>query len=282
MPWAVAVLGLALSIHVWSDILYSQEAPPIRRPTGRVGGPTLTPTDTPTATATPTPTATPGPCDHCPEPSGIGCTINYPLCVQCWEECGEPIEPTPTPGPPTPTSTPTPTGGTPTPTGTPTPVPGGCEHCPAPDSFACIIAWSTCVRCWEECGEPIATPTPTLTPSQTPTITPTPTRTPVGPECIMHVIGPGRVALVAIYLHEDESNIGKRYTYETFAHDIPLGSYRLDPDKVEGTPVGYQWWDTAGVLMMKECGDTGDVYLKIFADGFESGDFSAWVEVWDD
>ena len=94
----------------------------------------------------------------------------------------------------------------------------------------------------------------------------------------MHVIGPGRVALVAIYLHEDEVKVGKRYIYETTAYDIPAGSYRLDPDEVQGTPVGYQWWNMAGAVMLKECGDTGDVYSKIFADGFEAGTTERWSQ----
>lgn len=69
-----------------------------------------------------TPTPTPDPCAGCPSPTSIGCTVNYPACVACWEACGRPIA-TPTP---TPTVTPTATA---TPTPTPTPQPG----CNAPD-----------------------------------------------------------------------------------------------------------------------------------------------------
>ena len=86
----------------------------IRRPTRRVvtgpTTPTPTPTQTPTATPTPTPTVTPGPCDHCPDPDSFTCAISWAYCVQCWEDCGQPIA-TPTPTPTrTPPPTPTPVG----------------------------------------------------------------------------------------------------------------------------------------------------------------------------
>ena len=75
---------------------------------------------------TPTPTPTPDPCEHCPDPESPGCWLNWDYCVQCWEDCGQPIA-TPTP---TPTRTPT---VTPTPTPTPTPLPGP----PCPLSVDC-------------------------------------------------------------------------------------------------------------------------------------------------
>jgi hypothetical protein len=49
----------------------------------------------------------PDPCSECPDPQSTGCIISWPACVQCWEDCGQPL-PTPTPTP-TPTVTPTPT-----------------------------------------------------------------------------------------------------------------------------------------------------------------------------
>jgi len=139
--------------------------------------PTSTPVDTPTPEPTPTPEVTPTPeddCSECPAPGSIGCTISYPICVQCWEDCGQPIEPTPIPTPITPTPTPTPTGGVILPT--PTPMPEGCDHCPAPNSFSCIISPPACEQCWRDCGQPLATPTPVDTPIPTPTPLP-PTHT---------------------------------------------------------------------------------------------------------
>jgi hypothetical protein len=69
-----------------------------------------------------TPTPTPNPCAACPAPGSIGCIVNEPACIACWEACGQPIA-TPTP---TPTNTPTVTA---TPTATPTPwaPPANCD-----------------------------------------------------------------------------------------------------------------------------------------------------------
>jgi len=219
----------------------------IRRPTRRVPEKTATPT------ATPTPTA--DECAHCPDPESLSCAIAWSSCVQCWADCGQPIaSPTPT-QPPTPTRTPTPAD--------------PCAECPDPDSFTCTISWAYCVQCWEDCGQPIATPTPT------PTVTPTPTPPPVGPECVLSTAG-GSVLLVAIYAHE--TSPGLRYTYTAGPKTVPPGA-TVRPSEVEGTPVGYEWWiDGAAV---KSCGDTDRAYTHIFSDGFESGDFSAWVEVVD-
>lgn len=136
-------------------------------PTPTPETPVDTPTPKPTATPEETPTPEVGLCDHCPAQGSIGCTINYPLCVRCWEDCGEPIA-TPTPAPPTPT--PTPTGGVILPT--PTPAPGDCSHCAPPGSIGCTISYVVCVQCWADCGHPIATPTP-----RPPTPTPTPNDT---------------------------------------------------------------------------------------------------------
>lgn len=72
---------------------------------------------------TPTPTPKPPGCEDCPDPNSVGCAINYPVCLQCWENCGHPIA-TPTP---TPTATATPTN-TPTPTPTPWVPPEWCEE----------------------------------------------------------------------------------------------------------------------------------------------------------
>jgi len=71
------------------------------------GSPIFTPTPTRTPTRTKTPTPIPGDCSHCPSKTGVGCSINYPLCEKCWADCGDPF-PTPTPTK-TPTITPTPT-----------------------------------------------------------------------------------------------------------------------------------------------------------------------------
>lgn len=133
------------------------------------------------------------------------------------------------------------------------------------------------MQCWADCGQPIATPTPTLTPSQTPTITPTPTPPPVGPECVLSTTG-GSVLMVAIYAHEAAPGI--RYTYTAGPIAVPVAS-TVRPSEVEGTPVGYEWWIDGTVV--KSCGDTDRAYpLYIFRDGFESGDFSAWMEVAND
>jgi len=92
-----------------AGLLAGQE---VRRPSRRVmpstGSPTATPTQTPTQTPTPTPD--PDPCSQCPDPNSLACTIAWNSCVQCWEDCGQPIAtPTPTPSPTHP-PTPTPNG----------------------------------------------------------------------------------------------------------------------------------------------------------------------------
>jgi len=149
------------------------EAPPT--PTPIPPTPTLTPIP-PTATPTVTPTPPEDPCADCPPPGTIGCTINWPACVACWEACGQPIAtPTPTQIPPviSPTQTPTPGGPT------PTPVPGDCSDCPPPDSLQCTLFYPACAACWEACGHPLPTPTPAAT--KTPTPTPTPSGDPSNP-----------------------------------------------------------------------------------------------------
>jgi len=243
LSWTVAVLGLALVLHIWLPIIEGQEAPPIRRPTGRVGGPTMTPTNTPTATETPTVTPTPDPCSECPDPTSLSCTIAWNACVQCWADCGQPIA-TPTPTqPPTPTRTPTPAD--------------PCAECPDPDSFTCTIAWSTCVRCWEDCGQPIATPTPT----------PTPTPGFCEPPQVIGVL-----RLEAIYAHEDPDNPGQRYMA---VDTVTLGpGQRAGIGAYEGSPIGFEWYHDGALV--KSCGDTGGVFPPIFADGFESGDTGRW------
>lgn len=93
-PGAVIInLTLVISIML-CPVVFSQ----VRRPSGRVEpGPTWTPTPV-------------DPCAHCPPPESVGCWINYEACVDCWEECGQPIA-TPTPTrTPTPAATPTPNG----------------------------------------------------------------------------------------------------------------------------------------------------------------------------
>ncbi len=165
--------------------------------------------------------------------------------------------------------------GSPVPTATITPTPDPCAGCPAPGSFTCAMWPLVCFQCWEDCGRPIATHTPTPIPVQ-------PTRTPQpGPECVLHMTGPGRVLLVAVWAHGDAAR-PLRYTYEVFPRDVPPGSYRGDPDEVEGTPVGYEWWDANSIIMVKSCGDTGRIFVHpnhpglVFADGFETGDSSRW------
>jgi hypothetical protein len=156
---------------------------------------------------------------------------------------------------------------------TATPTPGPCDSCPDPGSLSCQLWPEVCYQCWADCGQPLSTPTPTRTNTPTATPTPTVTPTPTGPECILHMIGPGRVFLVAIYSHEKN---GARYTYEVYPKDVPIGHYRGDPSDVEGEPVGYEWWDANGTRLLKSCGDAGRVFPMIFSDGFETGDTSRW------
>ena len=167
----------------------------------------------------------------------------------------------------TPTATATPT---PTATATPTPPADPCSECPAPDSFSCTIAWTTCVRCWEECGQPIATPTPT------PTATPPPTPTPNGPACEVNFSSPSDVYLVAYYAHESPIQ-GKRYSYQTAPASIPSGS-TVRPCPCEGSPIGFEWRAVTDNRILKSCGDTSSIFFHIFADGFESGSTSEWSE----
>jgi hypothetical protein len=61
---------------------------------------------------------------------------------------------------------------------------------------------------------------------------------------------------LAIWEHEGETP-GKRYAYTVYPRDIPPGAHRLDPSDVEGSPVGYEWWDAASNEILKSCGDTG-------------------------
>jgi hypothetical protein len=244
LSWIVALLGFILAAHIWIGILYGQEAPPPRHPTGRVGGPTLTPTETPTVTPTPTATSTPtvtptgDPCSACPAPESIACAINYSFCLQCWIDCGQPIF-TPTPTRP-PTRTPTPTA-----------APGDCSHCPDPDGMVCAYNYPLCVQCWADCGQPIATPTP---------VPPTPTRT---PGCWFVSQG-GTVTLIAIYAHESTAP-GVRYTYQTPPQTSPAGSI-VEPGAYEGHPVGFEFYFNGALTM--SCGDVRRGYPPS-EDGFE-------------
>jgi hypothetical protein len=174
--------------------------------------PTETPTPEPTDTPTPEPTPTPeDPCADCPQPGSIGCTIAYGACVQCWENCGQPIEPTATPTPVTPTPT-------------PTPEPGDCSHCPAPGSIGCVISYSVCVQCWEDCGQPIATPTPRDTPTPTPTPTPWYSAAP-----LVSVEAEGEPSHCTWVATHDISGL-------QVAHDVP----RCDPFNISFPEEG--WW----------------------------------------
>jgi len=120
LVWILIVLTALLLLSVTSG--FAQ----VRTVTGtRIPGPTWTPTPTPTLTPTSTPTPTitatrtptrtpdPDPCSECPDPDGYVCGLNYPACIACWEDCGQPFA-TPTP---TPTRTPTAPAPTPTPNG---------------------------------------------------------------------------------------------------------------------------------------------------------------------
>jgi hypothetical protein len=90
------------------------------------------------------------------------------------------------------------------------------------------------------------------------------------------LVGGGTVVLVVIYDHE--SAPGVRYTYTVGPRPVPSTS-TLRPSEVEGEPIGYEWWVNGSII--KSCGDTSREYTKIFSDGFESGDFRAWMEVVD-
>lgn len=174
---------------------------------------------------------------------------------------------------------------TPTPTPTMTPAPDPCASCPDPASFSCQAWPAACYQCWADCGQPMATPTPTRTPTRTATPIPTATPTPVGPPCVLHTIGPGRVFLVAVWLHQEAG--AKRYTYTAESRDVPAGPYRCDP-AAEGLPVGYEWWDANSGELLKSCGDTGRAYPVtpsptpipapdvVFVDGFETGTTEKW------
>ena len=143
-----------------------------------------------------------------------------------------------------------------------------CASCPTPGTLSCFINQPACDACWAACGQPIATPTPTVTP------TPPPTPTPTGPECILYMLGPGSVFLVAFWEHEGAT--GKRYTFTVYPKTVLPGPWRGDPSDVEGHPVGYQWWDANGTTLLKSCGDTTPLHWHIFSDGFETGDISKW------
>ena len=161
---------------------------------------------------------------------------------------------------------------------TPTPTPGPCDHCPDPDGFVCAINYAFCVACWEACGQPIATPTPTVTPTPTatPTATPTPTPEP-GPPCTLHVTGPGRVYLVAIWAHEWPEKC-KRWTWTSETLNVAPGPQQINPRYVQGYPIGYEWWNATSGELLKSCGDTSREYPcpDIFDDGFETGNTTAW------
>lgn len=167
------------------------------------------------------------------------------------------------PGVATETTTPTQT-----PTATPTPDPDPCAACPDPDSFSCTIAWSICVQCWEDCGQPIATPTPT------PTETPPPTPTPNGPACEIIFPTQADIYLVAFYAHESTTR-GTRYTHQTAPASVPPGS-TVRPCPCEGYPIGFEWRAVNDNRILKSCGDTSSIFSYLFADGFESGDVEKW------
>ena len=234
----------------WASVA-TQELP--RRPSRRVGGPTMTPTETPTPTATPTADS----CSACPDPDSVVCALNYPACLQCWLDCGEPVV-TPTPTRP-PTRTPTPTS-----------APGDCSHCPDPEGMVCAYNYPLCVQCWADCGSPIATPTPVPP-------TPTPTQTPTRVSGCWFTSTGGTVTMVAFYAHESTTP-GVRYTYQTPPQTVPAGSV-VEPGTAQGHPVGFEFYFDGALTM--SCGDARRGY-PLFKDGFESGDYRAWTEVRDE
>jgi hypothetical protein len=107
-------------------------------------------------------------------------------------------------------------------------------------------------------------------------------QTPVIPDCPLRVTdGAATIYLVAIYAHESPTYPGMRYTFETDSMIIAPGEVAT-PCPCEGYPIGFEWYyippnftKSAGVVV-KECGDTGRPYPRIFKDGFESGDTSRW------
>jgi hypothetical protein len=109
--------------------------------------------------------------------------------------------------------------------------------------------------------------------------TPTPAPTPPGPQCALHVEGPGEVYLVAVYAHEGGDCA--RYSARTINHSVGTGGWRLVPHGTEGLPVGYEWWNGLTDELLKSCGDTSREYecSDIFSDGFESGNTSKWSRV---
>jgi hypothetical protein len=81
------------------------------------------------------------------------------------------------------------------------------------------------------------------------------------------------VYLVAFYEHE--SNVsGVRYSFQTAPVSVGPGQ-TVRPCPCEGHPVGFKWYTSTGTLI-KECGDTSTQHIRIFFDGFESGDTGAW------
>lgn len=104
-----------------------------------------------------TPTPTPGPCAACPDPNGFVCALNYPMCVACWEACGQPIA--------TPTPTPTPTPMPPTPTPTPPPGPECVLNLEGPGTLYMVGIWAhesetRCVRYTYESETRVVLPGP--------------------------------------------------------------------------------------------------------------------------
>lgn len=104
-------------------------------------------------------------------------------------------------------------------------------------------------------------------------------------ECYLE-IPDGQAALLyvdAYYAHQDESDPTKRYWTSSPRMVVSGGNtVRLKP---QGYPVGCEWWYIppwpldSNHIKVAEFGDTGTVWPWIFADGFESGDWSAWSSV---
>ena len=83
--------------------------------------------------------------------------------------------------------------------------------------------------------------------------------------------------MVAIYAHESTTP-GVRYTYQTPPQTVPAG-FVVEPGTAQGYPVGFEFYFDGALTM--SCGDVRRGY-PFFADGFESGDLSAWMEVVDE